>query len=691
MIDTTKLIPRRSKTSALSPNSLINLNVIKVTTKKIDDILKERLVLSKIRYGIERQQLERSLRRGTETRLEDSDDNEKDYDITNDPNPRKPKPGLGGILGGLFKGIISSIGGVVFTTLPLLLRFSKFFRKIANPFTLITGTILGGIRIITRSTDREGKKIKKKDVDQVKGNNINNVFNNFTGGLQELVFGIIAGAVATRAINKIRFSGAMTREELEVAYGNLALSQRYDLGLKTGLARGREEGVFTGRKIGFKQGYQRGSDEMFESFGRMMMEDEQTLRKADENFRNRTITKKIVKKESFVGDRLGVSAGDKEFFERLKLDPALGRMGADPKELLRKKTMSNRKRMLDDIYFGRDPGREVIDDFFDPDVDDLIKEADEFIGVDEKTGKLIKEKKVKPRRARKRPSNAKSLEQIKAEIDARNPTYRGKSGGKLPMKGKMKADFLAKQSAKKGVGKKGLGRLLSNIGGGQFLKPIRKFISEGIGTIPIIGDLIGLLLDVFIFGEPVGRAAFMAGGGILGGFLGGLAGAIGGPPGVLIGSIIGGIGGDLLGAAFYDLIFRRGEGSNLKGRLPISTVKGATKGLFTGGFAGYGTYMLGEGGREFVLDADSTSALERRSPGFLMALNKARGAEAIGVIEDYASYDKASTGKEKMVPVPIPIPQKESSTQEIMMTDSEAGGGTGGGFITFLSEHYRRA
>ena len=143
--------------------------------------------------------------------------------------------------------------------------------------------------------------------------------------------------------------------------------------------------------------------------------------------------------------------------------------------------------------------------------------------------------------------------------------------------------------------------------------------------------------------------------------------------------------------AFYDLIFRRGEGSNLKGRLPISTVKGATKGLFTGGFAGYGTYMLGEGGREFVLDADSTSALERRSPGFLMALNKARGAEAIGVIEDYASYDKASTGKEKMVPVPIPIPQKESSTQEIMMTDSEAGGGTGGGFITFLSEHYRRA
>ena len=40
MIDTTKLIPRRSKTSALSPNSLINLNVIKVTTDSTANLIK---------------------------------------------------------------------------------------------------------------------------------------------------------------------------------------------------------------------------------------------------------------------------------------------------------------------------------------------------------------------------------------------------------------------------------------------------------------------------------------------------------------------------------------------------------------------------------------------------------------------------------------------------------------------------
>ena len=67
-----------------------------------------------------------------------------------------------------------------------------------------------------------------------------------------------------------------------------------------------------------------------------------------------------------------------------------------------------------------------------------------------------------------------------------------------------------------------------------------------------------------------------------------------------------------------------------------------------------------------------------------MALNKARGAEAIGVIEDYASYDRASTGKEKMVPIPIPILQRIISSR-VMITGSEAGGGTGGGLsITFF-------
>ena len=81
---------------------------------------------------------------------------------------------------------------------------------------------------------------------------------------------------------------------------------------------------------------------------------------------------------------------------------------------------------------------------------------------------------------------------------------------------------------------------------------MKEFVGKGIKNIPFIGDLIGILLDVFVFGEPIQRALFLAGGSALGAFLGGLAGSIGGPPGALIGGIIGGIVGDLLGGAFYD-------------------------------------------------------------------------------------------------------------------------------------------
>ena len=670
MINTNKLLPR-SSASTLNPKSISDLGVIRITTKKIDNLLKERLVLSKISYGIERQQLERSLRRGTETRLEDSDDNEKNYDISNDSNPRKPKPGLGGILGGLFKGIISSIGGVVFTALPLLLRFSKLFRKISNPFTLITAIVLGGIRSIIRLTDKEGQKLKKRDVDQVKGNNLSNVFGNFNNAIQDLVLGIIAGAVATRAINNIRtanlraqLKGKISDEEARIFLQRGALADRYEKGLRVGLERGRLEG--------FARGYKKGSDEMFEAFDGMM----------EGGRTQRTITKKIVKKEALVGDRLGVSSRDREFFKRLGLDPAIGRRGADPKEILREQRLVNERRLLNDIFFGRkDPAVGAIDEFFDPDVEDLIREADEFGGIDEKTGRLIKKRprKINPEDGgffarRRKPS--KTVEQLKAEIDARNPTFEGKYGGKLPMKRGMKAQ--------KVTGKKGLAKFISALGGGQFLKPIRKFISEGIGKIPIIGDLIGLLLDVFIFGEPVGRAAFMAGGSILGGFLGGLAGSIGGPPGVLIGGIIGSIGGDILGAALYDVLFRRGQGSNLGTRLPISTVKGATKGaLATGGIATFGKYLLGEEGPEMVIDADSTKKIEEVAPGFLAALNNADAGEVPEVLNSYASYE-GTAGRERLIPVPVPQ-KEETGKQEIMIMESPSMTAS-----SPFSQHYRR-
>ena len=66
---------------------------------------------------------------------------------------------------------------------------------------------------------------------------------------------------------------------------------------------------------------------------------------------------------------------------------------------------------------------------------------------------------------------------------------------------------------------------------------------------------------------------------------------------------------------------------------------------------GKGLYVLAERGREFIIDADSTAALEAQVPGFLYELNKAKGREAVNVLRAYASYE---SGADETVIVPMP-------------------------------------
>ena len=193
-----------------------------------------------------------------------------------------------------------------------------------------------------------------------------------------------------------------------------------------------------------------------------------------------------------------------------------------------------------------------------------------------------------------------------------------------------------------GKGKKGLGKLLSNLGIGNYLKPIRKFVSETVGMVPFIGDMIAFLLDVFVFGEPPGRAAFMAIGSIaLGGLLAALGTEIGGPPGAIIGGIIGGIGGDILGRIVYDLFFKDSP-SSLRPSV-LTPAKGATRAFRTGGFVGPKPSV-----QPMVNSVDKSTELRMT-----------------------ASYDKPNAGRVKFVPIPLPIPEKEQQQepQQIAMND----------------------
>ena len=118
MINPASLLPSLSRSSGLSPRSAIGLNIIRRDSIAVDRLLKERLVLSKVRYGIERQQQERERRRN---RADLETDSKQNYEVGDAPNdPRKRRRGIV-TTGNVFGGILSSLGGVAFQTFPAFL------------------------------------------------------------------------------------------------------------------------------------------------------------------------------------------------------------------------------------------------------------------------------------------------------------------------------------------------------------------------------------------------------------------------------------------------------------------------------------------------------------------------------------------------------------------------------------------
>ena len=202
---------------------------------------------------------------------------------------------------------------------------------------------------------------------------------------------------------------------------------------------------------------------------------------------------------------------------------------------------------------------------------------------------------------------------------------------------------------------------------------LKRAVGETIGLIPFLGDLVGLLLDIYLFGEIPERAGYKAVGGILGGFVGALIGSF--PPlipfgGPIIGSIIGGIGGDILGGFVYDMV--KGKQQSISSEdVGKSTVKSTIKekaikeGLITfgkGGFTGKGDSRKLAGlvhYNEQVFDQDTTLAVRQNAPGFFEDLNSAKGFESLEVLRNFASYEGAQTAMAQFIPIPIPMPRKE--------------------------------
>ena len=215
MISSNKLIPRRSSSNSLRLNVASDLNVVRGTVVKIDNILKGRLVLSKVRESILREQEERRMRGERETLLEKRDD-KKNYDVEDTGKVQKKKSGLGGLLGSVFKGILGSLGSVAFGLTPSLLGMGLLIRKIANPFLLITGVAFTTLNVIVSKTGKQFKELDRKvDKGRISEDRVIGGARNVTNALLQAAYIFVGGQLAGSGIKRAIGGRLVTRKQAQ--------------------------------------------------------------------------------------------------------------------------------------------------------------------------------------------------------------------------------------------------------------------------------------------------------------------------------------------------------------------------------------------------------------------------------------------------------------------------------------------
>ena len=656
MIDTNKLIPQRKQSERLSGKTLVTIGLIKKDVVKIDSLLKEKLVLSKVRYGILRQQNERERRLNRERILESKKNRPQDYDA--DLKSDKKRKGIGGFLGGILKAVLAGLGFTIFKSLPALLKIGKIIKTIATPFTIGATVFIAAIARIADAGSKVVPQVRGKDFQGASAKSINAGIDGFSRALSDTALAFAVGSAAGLGVSRLVRGRTYTkaaavaeiRENLmrgkniqKKNVTQMRSSQSYADAIRGGTEVGlyaddgrvpKKTRAKTSKQINLEidRKFSRSDIPMYDS---RYTPEENFLRMSlgidDFPETSRKIKKTSTPKQALVGR---TTRAEKDIEKKL----------IDEQTKIAQKKLAESAKIRIDRSAGRKKGIAIdFSDFPDPDIDmDELSRLDaEMRG--EKPPRSLSQRMSEAFDKKKRPKKMNKAERL--ALKAANEKRAAARATALA----------AKKRAQKLATKKGLSKLLFRFGGEVLEQSVKQTIKASVGVVPIIGDLIGFLLDVFLFGQPVGRAAFMATGSLLGGLIGGVFGLIGGPPGVLVGGILGGIGGDILGGALYDLLFEGGVGARITDNLTDAFIKKGVKsgigmGFMSGGYAPFGGIVHAG---EFVIDADSTRAIERRSPGFLMALNKAKGSQVNEVLETYMSYGNEGEGSERLIPLPF--------------------------------------
>ena len=723
MIDTTKLLQRSSeKSSTSSVKMAMNIRVIKKDFKRIDDTLKERLVLSKVRAGILREQSERMKRREKESALEKrKDDDGTDFDPTKEP---KKTGGRGGLLTALFAGLIGGIGFIVIKAIPLFKALFKTLNTIAKPIILLVrsiGNLITGIKnkLFPAVGDLEDKERKgRKDIKELP-DRVKRV-------ADDLEF--LAGAMVFNTVLGMIFTGVGAGKVKNIV--NAARSKK----LLTGASAVKIQKQLVGQK---KVATTTAAKELVEARDMVVP---RTKFLGGEGFQEAVAGRKIIKKisnevkeESVELVEQGVKTVTKGFSATKITDKNINKI---------LENLSSGRPLVTNLQGMKDasgaittvPGMKKFQ--FSEAARQAGKIASGEVGasafIDPAQRQFVRD----GRKITKTTSGLGDASRIMSRMpDNILATLNRKTRAYVNTTNSVKRERLYNEIAsilrQSGADQKGVNNYFSNViqinkpkitnkafqqldifqenkrlfqGVGPFTAPtipkaattIAKNTTKGftkttlkqtLGAVPLLGDLAVLLLDIYVFKEIPARAGFKTIGSIIGSVIGGIlaaliAAATGGTGAILIPAltILGGIGGDVLGGMLYDMLDRNYDEygpfkkpTNFKstsasdiGRAGLSGgIKGNTIGKpvkDAAGRIGKGVFE-NKGGPEFLFDHDTYMAFNKEYPGLFESVNLAEGEDSINILRKRLSYEKKSI-RTKMIPIEIPMVAKNTTQDE---------------------------
>ena len=692
MINTTKFLPRRTeKKSVLSEKTVINFRVIKKDFKRIDDTLKERLVLSKVRAGILRDQLERTRRRENENALEKrKEDDGTDFDPTQEPKKR----GNQGLLTTLFAGLIGGIGFVIVKAIPLFKTIFKTLSAIARPIIAIVrsvGALLAGIkgRLFPAVDDLEDKEKKsRKDIKDLP-DRVNQVGNQLQFLAGAMVFNTLLGMIFTGVgagkvkgiMNVARSKKLLTAASAVKIQKQLVAQKKVarTVGIKKRIIKAADlalEVVEQGAKISSKEfgGATRITGRNFEKIKKNLeggvplttgLEETVGGKKGFEFVESAKKAGSVIAKEStsasafidpsqrqFVRDGRKITKTTSQVSDSARV---LSRMPDDILASLNRKTSRFLKESTNSVT------RERLYN----EISDILRKS----GANQKSINSYFDNVITLNKPKIGPEIFRQLDIFKSTPSNKSLlTGVGPFTAPVIPKAASTAAKTATRTATKGFSK--------------------QVLRQTLGAVPLLGDLAVLLLDIYVFKEIPARAGFKTIGSILGSVIGGLLGglaatATGGTGAILIPAltILGSIGGDILGGVLYDFLdrsysdygpFKKPDSDGKTkisdvGRAGVSgAVKGSTIGKVVkdaGGVIKKGSFV-NKGGDEFLFDNDTYMAFNKAFPGLLETANSLEGDDSISAISERLSYEKKGRRLTRMIPIPIPEVSKNTSQNE---------------------------